>query len=274
MTPITSVRIQGVLEEHRGRQQLRQEDAEEFAEYMAERQEVQEAQGMKDALVAQILADLALQRLQVGQDVAVRNDHAARLRRGARGEDNLDDVIAGERRWGDRRIRVLRQGFAQQFQLKLRHAGDEVRRGAHAEASFHLGGHALREVGGRNLIDRHHDGAAQDAAEEGDNPLGAILAPQDDLVVLADAASFQFAGEAVGAGQNFAVAPALHTIAAAMHIRGLARVAPEIVEVFQDGGACHQQTVYKGTRSVAPNEVVLKRHVFTGCENCVLSRHE
>ena len=74
-------RIQRVLEQHGRCQQLRQEDTQELSEDMAERQQIEKAQRMKDALVLQILADLALQRLQVGEDVAVSDDHAARLGR-------------------------------------------------------------------------------------------------------------------------------------------------------------------------------------------------
>ena len=73
---------------------MRQEDAEELAEDVAERQQVQEAQRMEDALVLEIFADLAFERLEVRQDVAVRDDDAAWLGRGAGGEDNLDDVVA------------------------------------------------------------------------------------------------------------------------------------------------------------------------------------
>ena len=98
MTRITSVGFSVSWKMHGRGQQLRQEDAEKLSEDVAERQQVQKAQRMEDALVAKVLADLALQRLEVGQDVAVRDDDAARLGRGARGEDDLHDVVAGERR--------------------------------------------------------------------------------------------------------------------------------------------------------------------------------
>ena len=119
-------RIQRVLKDDGRRQQLRQKDAEELSEDVAERQQVEKAQRMKDALVLQILADLALQRLQVGQDVAVRDDDAARLGRRAGGEDDLHDVVARERRRSDRRVGVRRELLAQRFQIQARHARDFV----------------------------------------------------------------------------------------------------------------------------------------------------
>ena len=68
---------------------------------------------MEDALVAQVLTNFALQRFQVGQDVAMRNDHSTRLGRRARGEYDLHDVVTGERRRSDWRIGIRREVIAQ-----------------------------------------------------------------------------------------------------------------------------------------------------------------
>ena len=112
-------------------------------------------------------------------------------------------------------------------------------RGTDAQLGIDLFGDALREVGGGNFVDGNDDGAAQEASEEGGNPFGAVLAPDQDLVALADAARFKLAGEAVRRAQHFAIAPALRAISAAMDVSGLAGVAAKIVEVIQDGGASH-----------------------------------
>ncbi len=101
----------------------------------------------------------------------------------------------------------------------------------------------LGKIGGRNLVDGHHDGAAQQASEKCDHPLGAVLAPNDDLVALADAALFQLARETIGVAQHIAVRPPLHAVAAMVNVGRLASVAAEVIEVFQDGGACHLLTV-------------------------------
>ena len=80
-------------------------------------------------------------------------------------------------------------------------------------------------------------------SKKGDHPLGAVLAPDQDLVAFADAALFKLAREAVSVAQHIAVRPSLHAIAAMVNVGYFASVAAEVVEVFQDGGAWHVMTV-------------------------------
>ena len=87
-------RVERVLENDGRGQQLRQEDAEDLAEDVAEWQKIQKAKRVKDALVAQVFADFVFERRQVGENVAVRNDDAARFGSCARGENDLHDVVA------------------------------------------------------------------------------------------------------------------------------------------------------------------------------------
>ncbi len=119
-------RVQRVLKDHGGRQQLRQKDSEKLSKDMAQWQQVQETQRMKDALVAKVLADLALQRLEVGQNVAMGDDYTARLGSRARGKDDLHDVVARERRRSNGLIGVRRNLLAQGFQVDVRDARDVV----------------------------------------------------------------------------------------------------------------------------------------------------
>ena len=81
---------------------------------------------MKDALVAEIRSDLALQRFEVGENVPVGDDHAARLGGRARGEDDLDDVVARERRRRDSYVGAHRYSLAQTFQMHRGHTADLV----------------------------------------------------------------------------------------------------------------------------------------------------
>ena len=118
-----------------------------------------------------------------------------------------------------------------------------VLRRANAEPGVHLLRDALGEIRSGNLVDGNDDGAAQQASEKRDHPLGAVLAPDEDLVALADAALFQLARKTIGVAQHIAVGPSLHAIAAMVNVGHLASVAAEVVEVFQDGGACHLLTV-------------------------------
>ena len=69
-----------------------------LAEHVAERQQVDEAQRMERPRVPPVLHHLALDRDDVRQDVAVADDDALRLGRGAGREDDLDDVVARDRR--------------------------------------------------------------------------------------------------------------------------------------------------------------------------------
>ena len=61
---------------------------------MAQRQKIEEAERVKDAFVAQILLDLAFNRLQIREDVAMRDDHTLRFAGGTRREDDLHRIVA------------------------------------------------------------------------------------------------------------------------------------------------------------------------------------
>ena len=75
-----------------------------LAEHVAERQQVQEPQRVERPRVFAVLQNLALDRDDVREDVAVADDHAFRLRGRARREDDLGDVVARD---GDRRHRAI-----------------------------------------------------------------------------------------------------------------------------------------------------------------------
>src|ERR1017187_2351402 len=221
---------------------------------------------MKNALVAEVFADLALQRLQVSQDVAMSDDYTARLGGRAGGEDNLHHIIASERRRSHGLIGERRELLAQGFQVDLCDARDVVLHRANTEPGVHLLRDTLGEIRGRDLVDGYHDGAAQQASEKGNHPLGAVLAPEDDLVALADAALFQFARKAIRIAQHIAVSPPLHAITAMLNVGHLASVAAEVIEVFQDGGACHRSQFNRWSdgrvrASAAPAPPIMERGV-------------
>ena len=113
----------------------------------------------------------------------------------------------------------------------------------HAEFGIHLLGDAQGEIGSGDLVDGNDNSAAQQASEERHYPLGAVLAPDENLVVLADAAGFELTRKTIGTCEHVAVSPALHPIAAMVDVSHFPRVAPKVVEILQDGGACHLSTV-------------------------------
>src|SRR5271166_1337842 len=71
----------------------------------------------------------------------------------------------------------------------------------------------------------------------------AQFAPDENFVTLGDFSRIQFASKTMRVGQHLAIRPALHPIAAMMDVGHFARVALKVVEVLQDGGACHLQPV-------------------------------
>ena len=94
---------------------LGQENSEKLAEYVAERKEVEKAQRMKEAFPAAVTIDFFFEGFEVGEQVAVGEDDAARFGRGAGGEDDFDWIGALDRRGGKFRRRFLcvrgTQGF-------------------------------------------------------------------------------------------------------------------------------------------------------------------
>src|ERR1022692_4265173 len=130
---------------------------------------------MKNALVAEVFPDLALQRLEVGQDVAMRNDHTARLGGRARGEDDLHNVVPREWWRSDWLGGATGNLFTQGFQIDLCDARDVVLHRADTELRIHLLRDTLGEIGSGDLVDGHHDGAAQQASEKCNHPLRAVV---------------------------------------------------------------------------------------------------
>src|ERR1019366_10759046 len=157
---------------------------------------------MKNALVAKVFPDLALQRIEVGEYVAMRNDHTARLGGRARGEDDLHDVVARERWRNNWFAGVSGNLLAQGFQIDLCDTRDVVLHRANTKPGIHLLRDTLGEIGSGDLVDGHHDGAAQQASEKCKHTFGAVFAPDEDLIALADAALFQFARKTIRVAQH------------------------------------------------------------------------
>src|ERR1700735_3066793 len=94
--------LERIDEDHGAREEGRDEDSQHLAEDVAQRKQIQKAQWMKDALVAKIFLDFALDWFDVGKDVAVRDHHAAGLRRRTGSENDFQRVLARERKRGVR----------------------------------------------------------------------------------------------------------------------------------------------------------------------------
>ena len=92
--PDDVVRVVAAREDDVPRQHRRHERRHRLAEHVAERQQVQEADRLERPRVLPVLRDLALDRDDVREDVAVRDDDALRLGGRAGREDDLGDVVA------------------------------------------------------------------------------------------------------------------------------------------------------------------------------------
>ena len=154
---------------------------------MAERQQVQEADRGKRRGPLPVLQHLALDRDDVGEDVAVGDDDALRLGGRAGREDDLRDIVASDDNVSGGSGLSLRRSVVplQLVQLPDRRVprvnggtswpiSDQPRR--------HDAADAREKVRRRPVVDRDDDDAAEEAAPERDDPLRPVLAEEDDLV--------------------------------------------------------------------------------------------
>ena len=81
------------------------------------------------------------------------------------------------------------------------------------------GGEVRRACG----VEWDGDDSAEEAAEEGGDPLGGVFAPEDDAVAGGDGAAVEFGGEAAGELGEFAIGGAVAAIAAMGDDRRLGR---------------------------------------------------
>src|SRR5580692_4987954 len=81
-----------VLEYHGAAHQLRKEDAKKLPEDVAERQQIQEADGMNPSFVLEIFLNLQFQWRNIGENVAVRDYDSLGLGGGAGSEDDFQRV--------------------------------------------------------------------------------------------------------------------------------------------------------------------------------------
>ena len=88
--------IGGIFEGDGSAKKRRDEKRHELSENVAERNQRDEANGMQETFIFQIGFHAALDRLEVGEKISVREDDATRLGGGSGGEKNFDQVLAGK----------------------------------------------------------------------------------------------------------------------------------------------------------------------------------
>ncbi len=144
---------------------------------------------MKRPRVLAVLHHLAFDRDDVRQDVAMADHDALRLGGRARREDDLDDVVARDRR---------RPASGRRRASRDRRTATRARTIAHRPASWatsspirmrraSTSARTLQdEVGRRPVVDRDDDDAGEQAAPVAGDPLRTVLAPEHDLVALGE----------------------------------------------------------------------------------------
>jgi hypothetical protein len=225
----------------------RDEGGHRLPEHVAERQQVEEPDGEERPRPGLVLRDLPLDRQHVGEDVPVRQHHALGLGRRTRGEDHLGCIVGLDR---DRRgvfahevvpadrveapdVPVRRR---RQDRVHVRAVGDRVAH-EHGPRSDDARDPA-EEVDRRAVVDRDHDDAAEQASPQRHEPLGTVLAPDDDMLALPDAGGVQPRRERPGARGRFpiAVRPAAVSIVVGQE---LAIAGGQVVEEVDEGTPCH-----------------------------------
>jgi len=113
--------VGGVFEDDGGAEQWWNEEGHELAEDMAQRNKRDEAKRMEPFFVLAIGIDAALERLEIGEEISVGEDDAARFGCGAGGEEDLRDVVAGDGLVSERFLRWIRRSHAQRS--RIAHSG-------------------------------------------------------------------------------------------------------------------------------------------------------
>ena len=181
---------------------------------MTQGKEIEKRDGRNGPCPLPVFQDLTLDRNNVRQDVAMRDEDPFRLGGRSGRKDDLRDIVApicteagylrtrqarAASTWGgrvySRRLPQVRRSprhpMAPGWRVERRYilADDQqLRRNDAADA---------REKGWRRpVVDRHDDNAVQHASPESDDPFRTVLAPEDDLVAFSQPELIQPRGEA------------------------------------------------------------------------------
>src|SRR5436305_13946632 len=114
---------------------------------------------------------------------------------------------------------MMRDGVCQFVESESRQIEQAIA-AVHEQPGMDLLLNAGDEVGGAFDIERHDDDAARQASEEGRDPLGAVLAPEQDALAFVNAATVKLARELKRCIAQSLVRPALDAQTAPMREGG------------------------------------------------------
>src|SRR5215470_1453199 len=206
--------VERARKEDLAEEQSRHEHSHKLTEDVAQWEQAQKPDRMKWAFELQVLVDLGFERRDVGQQVAVRQANPFRLRGRARGEDDLGQVVRADLFISVRGRRMTLDERDQLIEAQHRLSIFVVARLLMAEQKqrgLDLSPRAIDEIWRALFVQRDRDRAAQQTTEEGRDPFGAVLAPENNAVALAYAARFKLARELKGPPREPLVRPARHT---------------------------------------------------------------
>ena len=176
-------RLQAVFKVDLRCQQRRNPQPHELAKDVAERQRMQNAQRMNQALVAQVLGHLLFQGIERGQHIAVGMHDALRLPGSAGGEDDLQRRIPREAGQGNvvgRREPGGKTGKAERGNARAKLL--QQRQVPSQQPGLHLGHHPPRQLQAACGIQRHCNDSAQNASKESRYPLHRVVSPKQNTV--------------------------------------------------------------------------------------------
>ena len=175
-------RIRRKLEHRRRAQQRRHKQRHHLPEDVAQRHQRNKSQRMHPLLILAIRIDAALQRLEVGQKISMRQNDAARLRRRPRRKQNLRNMIPRDRlvgkscEIGNPRARHKRHTACDLVKDERRNAGratSDFRLSARGKNQFRIcfTCNARRKLNRCTIIERHCHRSAQQASPKRRHPL-------------------------------------------------------------------------------------------------------
>src|SRR5450755_1092893 len=158
---------------------------------MAQRQEVKKANRMHDSFILQIFSNFSFERLDVGKNVSVGNNHAPRFGGGSRSKNDFERIAKANVRRGKTLARMRSQLLSQI--IKQKRDAPHIQRTMLTRTNQQLRTNALenslREIWRGNVVNRHRNHTAECAPIKNRNPLRRIRSPDQDTIALNDSPS-------------------------------------------------------------------------------------
>jgi hypothetical protein len=159
-------------------------------------------------------------------------DDALGIGGGAGGEDDLEGRVEGDG-GGNGEVGLRGEVGAEVVEGELREGcgeGGEMGGVGEDELGGDVGDDARGELGRAGGVEWNGEDAAQQAAEEGGDPLGGVVSPEDDTLAGGDTATVEFGGKSSGESGEFGVGGRVAAYAAIADDRRLPTVAAEIFD--------------------------------------------